>query len=137
MKLRRNAKVDLLRGVPLFAGCTQKELEQISGLADEIHQPDGTTLIEQGAKGREFFVLIEGTADVHRDGRKLNDRAKGDFFGEMALLSDKPRVATVVATSPVRLLVITGQSFRRLLSDTPAIEEKVLLAVEQREATIS
>ena len=134
MKLRRNAKVDLLRGVPLFSGCSQKELGQISALADEIYQPDDTTLIVEGAKGREFFVLVEGTVDVHRNGRKLSTLGRGDFFGEMALVNEKPRSATVVATSPVRLLVITGQAFQRLLNDTPTIQEKVLLAIEQREA---
>lgn len=137
MKLRRNAKIDLLRGVPLFSGCSQKELGQISTLADEIYQPDGRTLIEEGAKGREFFVLVEGTVDVNRDGRKLSTLGQGDFFGEMALVNEKPRSATVVATGPVRLLVITGQSFQRLLNDTPTIQGKVLLAVEQRKSAVS
>ena len=80
-------------------------------------------------------MLVEGTVDVHRNGRKLSALGKGDFFGEMALVNAKPRSATVVATSPVRLLVITGQAFQRLLNDTPTIQEKVLLAIEQREAS--
>ena len=132
MKLRRNAKVDLLRGVPLFSGCSQKELGQISALTDEIYQPEGTTLIEEGTKGREFFVLIDGPVDVRRKGRKLRTQGKGDFFGEIALVTATPRSATVVATSPVRLLVITGQSFQRLLHDTPSVQGKVLLALAQR-----
>jgi CRP/FNR family cyclic AMP-dependent transcriptional regulator len=132
MKLRRNAKVDLLRDVPLFSGCSQKEIGQICALADEIYQPDGTTLIQEGTKAREFFVLVEGTVVVRRNGRKLCTLGNGDFFGEIALIANTPRSATVRATSRVRLLVITGQSFQRLLSDTPAIQGKVLLALAQR-----
>ncbi len=132
MQLRRHAKVDLLRGVPLFSGCSQKELGQISVLADEIYQPCATTLIKEGAKGRELFVLVEGTVDVASLGRKLRTMGKGDFFGEIALITETPRSATVVATSTVRLLVITGQSFQRLLKDTPSIQSKVLLALAQR-----
>ena len=137
MKLRRNAKIDLLRAVPLFEGCSQKELGQISSLADELAQPAGTTLITEGTKGREFFVLVDGTVDVRRKGRMLCSLDSGDFFGEIALLTETPRTATVVAASPVRLLVVTGQSFRRLLSDTPAIQGKVLAALAKRVAPSS
>jgi CRP-like cAMP-binding protein len=134
MKLRRDAKIELLRRVPLFAGCSGKELGQISALADELHQPEGTTLITEGTKGREFFVLVDGTVDVRRGGRKVNSLGAGTFFGEIALVSDTPRTATVVATSPVRLLLITGQSFTRLLRDSPSIQAKVLAALAERVA---
>jgi len=134
MKLRRDAKVELLRAVPLFSGCSGKELGQISALADELYQPEGTTLIEEGTKGREFFVLVDGSVDVRRNGRKLRDLGSGSFFGEIALVSETPRTATVVATSPVRLLVITGQSFGRLLRETPSIQAKVLAALAERVA---
>jgi CRP/FNR family transcriptional regulator, cyclic AMP receptor protein len=134
VKLRRNAKIDLLRGVPLFSGCSGKELGQISTLADELYQPEGTTLIAEGTKGREFFVLVDGTVDVRRGGRKLNTLGAGSFFGEIALVSETPRTATVTATTPVRLLVISGQSFRRLLADAPSIQAKVLAALAERVA---
>ena len=134
MKLRRNAKIELLHRVPLFEGCSQKDLGQISTLADEINQPAGSTLIHEGTKGREFFVLVDGTVDVRRKGRKLGSLDRGDFFGEIALLTETPRTATVVTATPVRLLVITGQSFRRLLDDTPAIQGKVLTALARRVA---
>ena len=134
MKLRRDAKIELLRRVPLFAGCSGKELGQISALADELYQPEGTTLISEGTKGREFFVLVDGSVAVRRNGRKLNSLGSGTFFGEIALVSDTPRTATVVSTSPVRLLVITGQSFSRLLRETPSIQAKVLAALAERVA---
>ncbi len=135
MKLRRNAKVDLLRRVPLFAGCSARELGEISSLADELFQPVGTTLIAEGTKGREFFVLVDGTAEVRRGGRRLNELGPGSFFGEIALVSETPRTATVTATAPVRLLVITGQSFRRLLTESPSIQAKVLAALAERLAS--
>ena len=134
MQLRRNAKIELLRRVPLFEGCSQKELGQIAMLADEIFQPSGATLITEGTKGREFFVLVDGTVDVRRKGRKLGSLDTGDFFGEIALLTETPRTATVVTATPVRLLVITGQAFRRLLDETPAIQGKVLTALARRVA---
>ena len=100
MKLRRNAKVELLRAVPLFSSCTTKELGQISALGDELHQPVGSELITEGVKGREFFVLIEGTVEARRNGRRVATFEAGDFFGEIALLTESPRTATVVAHDP-------------------------------------
>jgi CRP-like cAMP-binding protein len=134
VRLRRNAKVDLLRNVPLFAECSQKELGQISALADELFQSEGTTLISEGSKGREFFVLVDGSVDVRREGRRLNSLGAPSFFGEIALVSDTPRTATVTASSAVRLLVITAQAFQRLLLDTPSIRPKVLAALAERVA---
>ena len=132
MKLRRNAKLALLRSVPLFSECSQKELGRIATLSDEIYQPVGTRLIDEGTKGREFFVLVEGTVDVRRGDHRLPPLGSGDFFGEIALVSDIPRSASVVATSPVRLLVIAGRSFQRLLEEMPSIRGKVLQALAQR-----
>ena len=88
MKLRRNAKIELLRAVPLFAGCSSKELGQISALGDELHQPAGRELITEGVKGREFFVLIDGTVEARRKGRRVATFETGDFFGEIALLTE-------------------------------------------------
>ena len=135
MKLRRDSKIDLLRSVPLFAECSQKELGRSAAIADELYQPEGTRLIEEGKKGREFFVLVDGTVDVRRNGRKLRTMGNGDFFGEIALITDSPRSATVTATSPVRVLVITSQAFQRLLADTATLQPKVLAALAERAAT--
>lgn len=101
-------------------------------LADEIDLRAGKELTRQGALGREFFVLLEGTADVKKDNRKVNTLGPGDFFGEIALVSDSPRTATVTATSPVHALVITDRDFRRLLKEQPDIQSKVLAAVAAR-----
>ncbi len=135
--LRRNEKVELIKKVPLFAGCSKRELEEIAHIADEIDLREGKEMTKEGSRGREFFVLLEGDADVTKDGRSINKLGGGDFFGEIALISDSPRTATVTATSPVRALVITDRSFRRLLEQTPEIQRKVLVALAERLAPAS
>ncbi len=130
--LRRNQKVELIKQAPLFANCSKRELEGIAHLADEIDLAEGKEMTRQGSRGREFFVLLEGEADVTKDGRRINQLSSGDFFGEIALVSDSPRTATVTATTPVRALVITDRSFRRLLKDQPEIQSKVVAALAAR-----
>ena len=130
--LRRNQKVELIRKVPLFAHCSKRELEQIAQIADEIDLREGKEMTRQRSRGQEFFVLLEGDASVNKDGRRINTLRAGDFFGEIALVSDTPRTATVTATSPVRALVITDRSFKRLLENMPQIQAKVLSALAER-----
>jgi CRP/FNR family cyclic AMP-dependent transcriptional regulator len=130
--LHRNQKVELIKQVPLFANCSKHELEEIAHIADEIDLNEGKEMTREGSRGREFFVLLEGDADVTKDGQSINKLSSGDFFGEIALVSDTPRTATVTATSPVRALVITDRSFRRLLDESPEIQRKVLVALAER-----
>jgi CRP-like cAMP-binding protein len=132
--LRKNAKVDMLRRVPLFAQCSKRELEEIAGLADEVALQPGRELMREGARGSEFFVLVEGEAVVRRKGRRLDTVRGGDFVGEMSLLSGNPRNATVVAETPVRTLVVTRRDFERLLKTSPGIQMKVLKALADRVA---
>jgi CRP/FNR family transcriptional regulator, cyclic AMP receptor protein len=130
--LHRNQKVELIKRVPLFSGLSKRELHEIASLADEIDLREGKVLTQQGKSAREFFVLLEGNADVSKDGRRINQLGDGDFFGEIALISRSPRTATVTATTPVRALVITDRSFRRLLEESPQIQLKVLEALAER-----
>jgi CRP-like cAMP-binding protein len=130
--LRKNAKVDLIKGVPLFAECSRKELGEVAGIADEIDLREGKELTKEGRAGREFFILVEGTADVKKGSRRVNKLGPGDFFGEISLIRHTPRTATVVATSPVRTLVITERSFQSLLQHQPGIQNKVLSALAAR-----
>jgi CRP/FNR family transcriptional regulator, cyclic AMP receptor protein len=130
--LGRNAKIDLLKRVPLFAGCSKAELRELALVADELDLKEGRTLVREGAPGREFFVLIDGQVRVSRKGRKLSDLGPGDWFGEIALLTNVPRTATVTATSPLRVLVVTDRSFRRVVESMPTIALKVLATLGQR-----
>jgi len=132
MALRRNAKIELIKHVPLFSQCSKKELAAIAAVADEIDLGEGRELTRQDATGREFFVLIEGEADVRRNGRKVRTLSDGDFFGEIALVTDRPRTATVVARTPVRLLVVTDRAFRRMLEESPSMQAKVMQALAAR-----
>jgi CRP-like cAMP-binding protein len=135
--LRKNAKVELIKRVPLFSHCSRKELGLVAQIADEIDIPEGKTLMREGDRGREFFVLVDGSADVRKKNRKVNTMGGGDFFGEIALVSQRPRTATVTTTSPVRALVVTEQSFRSLLGRAPEVQRKVLQALADRVAADS
>jgi CRP-like cAMP-binding protein len=130
--LLKNAKIRLLKSVPLFELCSKSELQAIAAVADELDLPEGRKLTREGTAGREFVVLVEGTAEVKRRGRKINTLGAGDFLGEIALITGAPRTATVTTTSPARLLVITAADFRRLLRRTPSIQGKVLVALARR-----
>jgi CRP/FNR family transcriptional regulator, cyclic AMP receptor protein len=130
--LRRDAKIELLKAVPLFAGCSKKELGEIALAADEIDVEAGKVLTREGDSAREFFVIVEGAADVRRKGRKVATMDSGDFFGEIALVSSRPRTATVTATAPGRLLVVTDRAFQQLLQKMPSLQLKVLTALADR-----
>lgn len=134
MRLRKDAKLELLKGVPLFSGCTKRELGEIATLTDELSLPAGTALIREGEQGHEFFALVDGEVAVTKKGRKVKSLEGGQFFGEMALVSSRPRNATVTATSPVRVLVLHETAFRRLLHDNTQIQLKVLQTLADRAA---
>lgn len=130
--LHKNTKVEFLKRVPLFAGCSKKEFGEIAMITDEITVPEGTVLITEGQRGRQFFVVFEGSVDVSREGTRLAVTGGSEIFGEIALLSDSPTTATVTTTSQVRALVITDRAFRRLLEQSPGIQLKVMTAMAQR-----
>ena len=132
MPLRRDAKIELLKKVPLFAGCSKSELRELAKTADELDLREGTVLTREGRPGREFFVLIDGTAEVRRKGKKIADLGSGDWLGEIALITDSPRTATVTATSPLDVLVITDRRFRSVVETMPSIALKVLARVGER-----
>ena len=133
MKLGDKSKIDLIKGVPLFSGASKAQLAEIAGIADEVDLPAGKTLIKEGDSAREFFVLIDGTADVTQGGKKIGRMmGPGDFFGEIALVVKAPRTATVTTATPVRALVITDRAFRQLLEHSPEIAVVVLTALAER-----
>jgi CRP/FNR family transcriptional regulator, cyclic AMP receptor protein len=132
MRLRRDAKIELIQRVPLFSHCTKKELNAIAARADELSLPEGRELVRQGERGREFVVIVDGTADVRRNGRKINELGRGDFLGEIALLSGAPRTATVTTTSTARILVLTDSAFKQVTTELPSVLTRLLAALSAR-----
>jgi CRP-like cAMP-binding protein len=130
--LGKNTKIELIKHIPLFAHCSRKELAEIAALADEIDFPAGKQIIREGERGREFFILLDGGADVIRSGQRIAHLAKGDFVGEIAVIARIPRTATVKTTEPTRALVVTDQALRGLLRRLPDMQLKVLQAVAER-----
>jgi CRP-like cAMP-binding protein len=130
--LGKNSKIELIKTIPLFARLSRKELAEVAALADEIDFPGGKEIIREGERGREFFVLLDGGADVIRGGQRIAHLAKGDFVGEIAVIARVPRNATVKTTEPTRALVVTDQALRGLLRRMPDMQLKVLQAVAER-----
>jgi CRP-like cAMP-binding protein len=129
--VHKDAKVEVISKVPLFSNCSKRELQQIASVADQVDLPEGKVLMRMGDRGREFFVLLDGKAEVVAKDR-TRTLSDGDFFGEIALVSDQPRTATVTTKTPVKALVITDRGFRDLLRKQPQIQLKVLQALADR-----
>jgi CRP-like cAMP-binding protein len=118
--------------LPLFELCSKRDLRRIAALADERELGAGTELIREGEPGREFYVVVEGEIDVRRGKRRVAQLGAGSFVGEIALLSRSPRTATVVATTPLRVLAIEGRAFVELLDSLPELWLKVARALADR-----
>jgi CRP-like cAMP-binding protein len=126
------SKIELLNLVPLFGGISKRGLYEIAKITDEIDLSAGKQLIREGEPGRQFFILLDGEAEVRRKGRKVNTLGSGDFFGEIALVTERPTTAAVTLTEPSRALVISRPAFRRLLLAEPAVQLQVLEALADR-----
>ena len=123
---------DHLLRVPLFSGCSPKDLERLARATDEVRLDAGTTMTRQGDIGREAFVLLEGEAEVQRDGTTVARVGPGSVIGELALLDGGPRSATVVATTPVEVLVLTRPAFNAVLDEIPTLAHRLLVTLAHR-----
>ena len=132
MALWTNAKIALIKSAPLFENCSKQELQSIAKIADELDVREGKVLIREGERGREFFVIVSGEVEVRRKGRKMATLGPGSFVGEIALLSKIPRSASVTATTPLDVLVITDRAFLDLLERMPALTVKVARTLAER-----
>ena len=138
MKLfSQDTKVDALRRASLFEGLSRKQLVQLARMSEDVEVPPGKVLCKEGEVGREFFVIIDGEVEVTKNGKRLATRAGGEFFGEIALLEQTPRTATVTAKTPLRVFVLTDKDFRDLINESPAVERKVLRALARRVVELS
>jgi CRP/FNR family transcriptional regulator, cyclic AMP receptor protein len=116
-----------LKQIPLFASCSQKELRDISRRMTTVDVEAGTVLAQEGKLGSEFVVIVDGTAKVSKNGRKVAELGSGDYFGEVALLDDRhARTATVTAASDMTIEVVDVRDFNALLDDQPRIATKLL-----------
>lgn len=129
---KSDSKVDLLRGVPLFRLCTDKELKDVASLMDETKLDAGTILIKEGAVGEEAYIVASGTATVTLRGDTLGEIGPGDAVGEMALLDVSPRSATVTATSEMTVFVLEPRSFGELLTRHPSVGKLMMAALARR-----
>lgn len=116
-----------LATVPMFAALSKKELRSVARLMTEMSVAEGTTLIEQDTVGRECMIIVEGTADVRRNGRKIATLGPGDIMGELSILSGEPRTATVVADSDLIIESLNRREFMGLLDESPKMAKKILL----------
>ena len=131
----QNVKVEALKRAPLFEGLSKKELAELARVTDDLQVPPGTVLCREGAVGREFFVIVDGEAEVTRNGTRIATRGSGDFLGEIALITTTKRTATVTATTPLRCFILTRGDFRRVLDENPAVQRKVLEVLAERLAS--
>src|SRR5437763_1862599 len=133
----RDTKVEALRRAPLFEGLSTKELTEVAVRTEDMDFPAGKVLCQEGQSGYELYVIMEGEADVTRKGQKLATHTACGFFGEVALVEDVPRNATVTATTPVRCFVLTRGRFLHVIDEFPDVERKVLRALAKRLVSVS
>jgi CRP/FNR family cyclic AMP-dependent transcriptional regulator len=132
MATHTDQKLELLKQTPLLAELGRRELEEVGRLVDEIDVAAGKVLMRQGETGREFFVLVDGSVAIDRDGTRVRALGPGDFFGEIALLAEGPRTATATAETPTKLLVLGHREFHSLMTQYPSIQTSVLNCLASR-----
>ncbi len=128
----KSAQLDYLRNVPLFAGCSKRELAAVHRAGDEITMADGTVIVDQGQLGREAFVILNGTVIVRRRDRKIATLGPGDVVGELALLDHGPRTASAICDGTCTLFVLDQRHFRGVIEDHPTIAMKLLATLAGR-----
>jgi CRP-like cAMP-binding protein len=129
---RRPDRIDWLKKVPLFSGLSRRDLDLVARQTDVVKADAGKVLTRQGALGEEFLLIVDGSARVERDGKPIARLETGDFFGEMSLIDGNPRSASVIAESPITLLVVDGRSFRCLLDAVPGLRRKISVTLCER-----
>lgn len=129
-------KLQILRGVPLFADLDERSLQAVSILAREVAFKTGEAFMLEGENGDEFYVIVDGTVRIERGDRAVRSMTAGGFLGEIALLEQRPRTATAVATTDVRALEIRSHEFERLMATLPGVHRRIRAAVDRRAHTL-
>ena len=133
----QDTKVQALKRAPLFEGLSRKELGELARVTEDLEVPAGKVLCKEGDTGREFFVIVDGETQVTTNGKDLGARGSGEFIGEIALLEDTSRTATVTAKTTLRVFVLTREDFRKLVRENPSVERKVMQALARRVVDLS
>jgi CRP-like cAMP-binding protein len=133
----QDTKAASLKRSPLFEDLSKRELADLARQSEDIEVPAGKALCSEGDTAQEFFVIVDGEVEVTKNGRLLATRGPGDIIGEIALLANVPRTATVTAKTPLRLFVLTGQALLGLVDANPQVERKVLRALARRVASLT
>jgi len=129
---RRDEFTEHLSSVPLFSACSKKELALVARRAEDVKVEAGKVLVREGAAGAEFFVILDGTAEVSRHGTKVAELGPGAFFGDLALLDRAPRNATVTALTPMELVVLGQREFAGIIDEVPGFAHKLLAGLAHR-----
>jgi len=135
MFAKRNAdrrKIDTLASIGLFGACSRYQLTQLASMFDEVTRSAGSVLTREGETGKEFFVIVDGSATASVSGTELATLGTGDFFGEMSLLDRAPRAATVTATTELELLVADARSFFALVETAPSVGMRMMRTMSER-----
>ena len=132
MRIAKNHRIELLRGVDLFQSCTKTELARIASLTTDYDAKAGTLLTVRGEPGTDFFVIVEGSATATRNCMDIAKLGPGSFFGELALLDRGERTATVVADTDMRLLVVAQREFSSLLDTAPSVAIEIIVELGGR-----
>lgn len=127
--IKRDQKIDLLKKVPMFSNLSNRQLIEIAKHAQSVSVKEGEVLAKQGSRGWEFIIIIEGKAQVQKNGKTIRELSSGDFFGEIALIDQETRTATVIADNDMTLLVVDSRSFGHLLETIPGLQGKIILAL--------
>ena len=130
--MARDDKLDLLRTVPLFSGFDRHHVERLGMPTEEAEAAAGKVLIRQGDSGDDLMVIVSGQVAVERDGKRIAQLGPGDFFGEIALIAEGPRTATVTTEAPTRLLVVSHRDFHSLMDEFPGVANQVLITLARR-----
>lgn len=130
--MARDSHLDHLASISLFSALSRKELQRVARASDEVTVKEGHELTRQGDVGREMFVLVEGSATVKRNGRKIGTVGPGNAVGELSLLDKGPRTATVTADSQCKVLVLGAREFAGVLDEVPGVAHKVLASLASR-----
>ena len=132
MATHTDEKLELLRKSPFLEGLSRKDLEEVGRLADEVDLPAGRTLMREGDLGREFYVIISGSVDIERGGKHIRTMGPGEFFGDISLVTERRRTATVTVKEDATFLVLGHREFHSLMDQFPSIRLGVLESIANR-----